>query len=59
EDLPFSLLILNGIGERNMTPGILESLESSEGIHSALFPETKIRSGICRPFLVISSDGTG
>ena len=59
EDLPFSLLILNGIGERNMTPGILESLKSSEGIHSALFPETKIRSGIYRPFMVISSDGTG
>ncbi|MCD4707276.1 MAG: glutamate mutase L [Candidatus Sabulitectum sp.] len=56
EDTPFSLLILNGIGGMQMNPAVLASLSSSTGTHTALFPETKIRAGIHRPFLVISSD---
>lgn len=58
EDIPFSLLILQGIGRNDMDPVVLESLSSSSsaGINTAFFPETKICAGILRPFLVISSD---
>ncbi len=56
EDTPFSLLILSGIGCGKMTPSVLASLSSFSGTHTALFPETKIRAGILRPFLVISPD---
>ena len=56
EDTPFSLLILSGIGCGNMNPSVLASLSSFSGTHTALFPETKIRAGILRPFLVISPD---
>ncbi len=55
EETLFSLLILNGIGSASLTKSVLDSLSSVAGRHSALFPETKIRAGIHRPFLVISA----
>ncbi len=52
EEVPFSLLILCGIGSNNANATI--SPEQCTGIHTAIFPETKIRAGIQRPFMVIS-----
>ena len=55
EKTPFSLMILGGIGSAGVDAHVLDSLSPAWGNHSALFPETKIRAGIHRPFLAISS----
>ncbi|MCK5035088.1 MAG: glutamate mutase L, partial [Candidatus Sabulitectum sp.] len=55
EKTPFSLMILGGIGSAGVDAHVLDSLSMAWGNHSALFPETKIRAGIHRPFLAISS----
>ena len=52
EEVPFSLLILCGIGSNESVSTI--STEQCRGTHTAIFPETKIRAGIHRPFMVIS-----
>ncbi len=52
EEVPFSLLILCGIGSNNTDSTV--SPEHCNGTHTAVFPETKIRAGIHRPFMVIS-----
>ncbi|MCP4646277.1 MAG: hypothetical protein GY852_00890, partial [bacterium] len=56
EETPFSLMILSGIGSADVDAHVLDSLSSSRGNHSALFPETRIRAGILRPFLAVTPD---
>ncbi len=54
EDLPFSLLILQGIGDSTLTDIVCEEISLRFGSSSALLPVTKVRAGVTRPFLAIS-----
>lgn len=54
EDVPFSLLILQGIGVSSLTDSTSAAIARRFGSSSALLPVTKIRAGVTRPFLAIA-----
>lgn len=55
EDLPFSLILLRGIGNIPLEQDVYESLASYQGGNCAMFTTTRLRAGVERPLLLIQS----
>jgi len=55
EDLPFSLVILRGIGRIGLERSVYESILGYEGENCALFTTTRLRAGVERPFVLMQS----
>lgn len=53
EDIPFSLLLTEGFGRRDMNAEYAEFLRGVEGRKASLCGRTQIRAGVTRPFLVV------
>jgi hypothetical protein len=53
EDLPFSIVILRGIGRVGLEGSVYDSLLRYEGENCVLFTTTRLRAGVERPFVLL------
>jgi hypothetical protein len=53
EDLPFSLIILRGVGGLEMEKEAYDALTEYEGLNCAMFTTTRLRAGVERPFVLL------
>ena len=56
EDLPLSLILLNGIGSVPMAKELFESLACNAGENCVMFTTTRLRAGVERPFLLLQTE---
>ena len=56
EDLPLSLILLNGIGSVPMEKELFESLSCNAGQNCVMFTTTRLRAGVERPFLLLQTE---
>ncbi|HOP25934.1 MAG TPA: glutamate mutase L [Candidatus Sabulitectum sp.] len=53
EELPFSLILLRGVGDAALEDEAFYALESYTGGNCALFTTTRLRAGVERPFILL------
>ena len=53
EDLPFSLMLLRGVGDVELEEDVYNAMASGAGGNCALFTTTRLRAGVERPFLLL------
>ena len=53
EDIPFSLMLLRGVGDVELEDGVYNAMASCAGGNCALFTTTRLRAGVERPFLLL------
>ncbi len=56
ENLPFSLILLQGMGDLKMEQNSFESLSSNSGRNCVLFTTTRLRAGVERPFVLLQTE---
>ncbi len=57
ESIPFSLVVLRGIGKQALEPEIFSRMSSYSGCNCILFTTTRIRAGVERPQVLIQPEG--
>jgi hypothetical protein len=55
EDLPFSLILLSGVGNVSPEKEDFRQLERNAGCNCVMFTTTRLRAGVERPFLLVQT----
>ena len=55
EDIPLSLILLNGMGSVSMDRVLFESLSTNAGRNCVMFTTTRLRAGVERPFVLLQT----
>ncbi|MCD6589508.1 MAG: glutamate mutase L [Candidatus Fermentibacteraceae bacterium] len=55
EDIPFSLILLSGVGDASLENEVLRKLKRNAGSNCVLFTTTRMRAGVERPLVLVQT----
>jgi len=55
EDIPFSLILLSGVGDASLDNEVYRKLKRNAGSNCVLFTTTRMRAGVERPFVLVQT----
>lgn len=54
EDIPFSIIVMNGFGNFKLNPEFVEKIKANQGLNCLIKPTTQVRAGVTRPKVIIN-----